>query len=128
MVQSLRRWASHRIRNGDRGQKGLRVRMLRRAKYLFRRSHFDNLAEIHDCHPVTEPFHRAQVVGCNQISHTQLVLQTREELEDLTALLAMIEAGDMEVPIAGTYPLAEATEALRLIEDREVIGKVIVEP
>ncbi len=50
------------------------------------------------------------------------------EPEDLTALLAMIEAGDMEVPIAGTYPLAEATEALRLIEDREVIGKVIVEP
>ena len=50
------------------------------------------------------------------------------EPEDLTALLAMIEAGDMKVPIAGTYPLAEATEALRLIEDREVIGKVIVEP
>ncbi|MFP6732735.1 MAG: zinc-binding dehydrogenase [Rhodospirillales bacterium] len=50
------------------------------------------------------------------------------EPEDLAALLAMIEAGDMEVPIAGTYPLAEATEALRLIEDREVIGKVIVAP
>jgi len=32
------------------------------------------------------------------------------------------------VPIAGTYPLTEAAEALRLIEDREVIGKVIVEP
>ena len=50
------------------------------------------------------------------------------EPEDLTALLAMIQAGDMKVPIAGTYPLSEATEALRLIEDREVIGKVIVEP
>jgi alcohol dehydrogenase len=50
------------------------------------------------------------------------------EPEDLTALLTMIQAGDMKVPIAGTYPLSEATEALRLIEDREVIGKVIVEP
>lgn len=50
------------------------------------------------------------------------------EPEDLTALLGMIQAGDMKVPIAGTYPLTEATEALRLIEDREVIGKVIVEP
>ncbi len=50
------------------------------------------------------------------------------EREDLTALLGMIQAGDMKVPIAGTYPLTEATEALRLIEDREVIGKVIVEP
>ncbi|MDP6429081.1 MAG: zinc-binding dehydrogenase [Rhodospirillales bacterium] len=50
------------------------------------------------------------------------------EPEDLTALLGMIRDGRMEVPIAGTYPLTEATEALRLIEDREVIGKVIVAP
>ena len=50
------------------------------------------------------------------------------EPEDLTALLGMIRDGRMEVPIAGSYPLTEATEALRLIEDREVIGKVIVAP
>jgi len=50
------------------------------------------------------------------------------EPEDLTALLDMISTGKMNVPIAGTYPLSEAREALRLIEDREVIGKVIVEP
>jgi alcohol dehydrogenase len=50
------------------------------------------------------------------------------EPEDLTALLALIKDGKMEVPIAGTYPLTEAKEALRLIEDREVIGKVIVAP
>jgi len=50
------------------------------------------------------------------------------EPEDLTALLGMISEGKMNVPIAGTFPLTEAGEALRLIEDREVIGKVIVEP
>jgi alcohol dehydrogenase len=50
------------------------------------------------------------------------------EPEDLTALLELIKDGKMEVPIAGTYPLTEAKEALRLIEDREVIGKVIVAP
>ncbi|MBT7250473.1 MAG: zinc-binding dehydrogenase, partial [Rhodospirillaceae bacterium] len=50
------------------------------------------------------------------------------EPEDLVALLDMISTGKMSVPIAGTYPLTEAAEALRLIEDREVIGKVIVEP
>jgi len=50
------------------------------------------------------------------------------EPEDLTSLLGYIADGTMEVPIAGTYPLTEATEALRLIEDREVIGKVIVAP
>ena len=50
------------------------------------------------------------------------------EKEDLTALLAMVADGRMEVPISGTYPLTETREALRVIEDREVIGKVIVAP
>ncbi len=50
------------------------------------------------------------------------------EREDLTSLLDLIAEGKMTVPIAGTYALSEATEALRLIEDREVIGKVIVQP
>ena len=50
------------------------------------------------------------------------------EPEDLTALLDMISTGKLEVPIHHTYPLTEAKEALRVIEDREVIGKVIVAP
>ncbi|MCZ6858910.1 MAG: zinc-binding dehydrogenase [Alphaproteobacteria bacterium] len=50
------------------------------------------------------------------------------EPEDLVSLLDYIAEGKMKVPIAGTFPLTEATEALRLIEDREVIGKVIVAP
>jgi alcohol dehydrogenase len=42
--------------------------------------------------------------------------------------MTMIAEGKMKVPIDRVFPLTEATEALRLIEDREVIGKVIVEP
>mgnify|MGYP001320998869 FL=1 len=50
------------------------------------------------------------------------------EPEDLTALLDMISTDKLQVPIHRTYPLAEAQEALRVIEEREVIGKVIVAP
>jgi alcohol dehydrogenase len=50
------------------------------------------------------------------------------EREDLTALLDMVAAGTLKPVIDRTFPLAEAQEALRLIEDREVFGKAIVEP
>jgi len=50
------------------------------------------------------------------------------EPEDLTSLLNLISDGKLTVPIHHTYPLTEAKEALRVIEDREVIGKVIVAP
>ena len=50
------------------------------------------------------------------------------EPEDLTALLDLISTGELKVPIHHTYPLRESQEALRVIEEREVIGKVIVVP
>ena len=50
------------------------------------------------------------------------------EPEDLTALLEMQASGRLEVPISGSFPLEKAADALRLIEDREVIGKVLVTP
>jgi alcohol dehydrogenase len=50
------------------------------------------------------------------------------EREDLTALLTMVASGALKPVIDRTFPLSEAREALRLIEDREVFGKVIVEP
>ncbi len=50
------------------------------------------------------------------------------EREDLTALLEMVASGKLKPVIDRTFPLGEAAEALRLIEDREVFGKVIVEP
>lgn len=49
-------------------------------------------------------------------------------VEDLEALMGMIRDGRMAPPIDRIYPLEEAGEALRVIEDREVFGKVIVQP
>ena len=48
--------------------------------------------------------------------------------EDLSALLAMIAAGRMKPVIDKRLPLDEAAEGLRLVEDREVIGKIVVTP
>ena len=47
---------------------------------------------------------------------------------DITTLLRMIQAGKLQPVIDRVFPLTEAREALRLLEDREVIGKVIVAP
>ena len=48
--------------------------------------------------------------------------------EDLFALMDMIKSGAMKPVIDTVVPLDGAIEALRLIQDRKVIGKVIVEP
>lgn len=49
----------------------------------------------------------------------------REDLEDL---LGLISAGKLDPVIDRVLSLDEAREGIRLIEEREVIGKVIVEP
>lgn len=48
--------------------------------------------------------------------------------EDLKGLLALIQAGQMRPVIDKVLSLDEAREGLRLIRDREVIGKVVVAP
>ncbi len=48
--------------------------------------------------------------------------------EDLTALMSYIEDGSMLPVIDRTLPLEEAAQGLRLLEDREVFGKVIIAP
>jgi 2-desacetyl-2-hydroxyethyl bacteriochlorophyllide A dehydrogenase len=48
--------------------------------------------------------------------------------DDLSALMAMIAAGKIKPVIDKVLPLEEAREGLGLIRDREVIGKVIIEP
>jgi alcohol dehydrogenase len=50
------------------------------------------------------------------------------ERADLESLMAYIQDGRMAPIIDRTFPLSEAREALRLLEDREVFGKVIIEP
>jgi NADPH:quinone reductase-like Zn-dependent oxidoreductase len=47
---------------------------------------------------------------------------------DLSALMQMISEGKMTPVIDKVLPLEQAREGLRLIEDREVIGKVVVTP
>jgi alcohol dehydrogenase len=48
--------------------------------------------------------------------------------EDIIKLMDMVQAGKLKVLIDKIYPLAEAKEALRVIEDREVFGKIVVAP
>jgi alcohol dehydrogenase len=47
---------------------------------------------------------------------------------DLEALLELARTGTMQVPIDRIFPLEQTHEAMRLIEEREVIGKVVVRP
>ena len=49
-------------------------------------------------------------------------------IDNLTALMDMISKGEMKPMIDKVLPLSEAKEGLRLIQDREVIGKVVVTP
>jgi len=48
--------------------------------------------------------------------------------EDLKGLMDLIEQGRMKPVIDKVLPLDQAREGLRLIQDREVIGKVVVTP
>jgi alcohol dehydrogenase len=49
-------------------------------------------------------------------------------IEDLTSLMDMISKGEIKPVIDKTLSLEEAREGLRLIQDREVIGKVVITP
>ncbi|HEY1287177.1 MAG TPA: zinc-binding dehydrogenase [Burkholderiales bacterium] len=48
--------------------------------------------------------------------------------EDLRALLHLVSAGEVKPAIDRVLPLERAVEGLRLIRDREVLGKVVVTP
>src|SRR6202142_2968859 len=48
--------------------------------------------------------------------------------DNLTALMEMIDAGTLDPVIDKVVPLEGAAEGLRLIQDRKVIGKVVVTP
>jgi alcohol dehydrogenase len=48
--------------------------------------------------------------------------------DDLTALMDLIAQGRITPVIDRVLPLSQAREGLRLIEDREVLGKVVVTP
>ena len=48
--------------------------------------------------------------------------------DDLTGLMQLIQDGKMTPVIDKVLPLEQAAEGLRLIQDREVVGKVVVTP
>lgn len=47
---------------------------------------------------------------------------------DIETLLDMVRSGMLKVPIDRLYPLAEAGEAMRVMENRELFGKIVVTP
>jgi len=48
--------------------------------------------------------------------------------DDIDALLKMVRERRLNTVVERTYPLADAAEALRVIEDRDVFGKIVVTP
>ena len=48
--------------------------------------------------------------------------------DDLASLMTMIQQGRIKPVIDKVLPLDQAVEGLRLIQDRKVIGKVVVTP
>lgn len=48
--------------------------------------------------------------------------------EDIDRLFALLSAGKFSAQIDKTFPLEEASEALRMLEQRSVFGKVVVTP
>jgi alcohol dehydrogenase len=48
--------------------------------------------------------------------------------QDLEALLVEVERGSIKPIIDKVFPLAESAEAMRVLEDREVFGKIIIRP
>ena len=48
--------------------------------------------------------------------------------DDIHKLLDLVQSGKLKVVLHNTYRLEDTAEALRVIEDREVFGKVVVTP
>ena len=48
--------------------------------------------------------------------------------ENIAALDAMLAAGTLHPHIGARFPLARAVDAMRMLEERKAVGKVIVEP
>ena len=48
--------------------------------------------------------------------------------DDLAGLMTLIQQGKIKPVIDNVLPLEQAAEGLRLIQDREIFGKVIVTP
>ncbi len=72
-----------RVRDRDRRQQRPGVRVARRAVELLRRPELDDLAQVHDRHPVADVLHDRQVVGDEQVGQPESGAQVGQEVEDL---------------------------------------------
>jgi len=48
--------------------------------------------------------------------------------EVLAELAGLIDRGELEIPIAATYPLAAVRDAFRALERRHALGKIVLIP
>jgi len=72
-----------RIGLGDSGEERPRIRVLRVRKYLLYRPHFDDLANVHHRHTVTDVPNHTEVVCDEEVGQIEVFLQLAEEVEDL---------------------------------------------
>jgi NADPH:quinone reductase-like Zn-dependent oxidoreductase len=49
-------------------------------------------------------------------------------VENLVALADLVAKGELEIPIARTYPLSEVRDAFRDLEQRHTLGKIVLVP
>ena len=64
------------------GNKRLCIGMQRMREDFRGRAGFDDLAEIHDQHPVAQQPHDGEVVRNEQIAHAELALEPLQELQE----------------------------------------------
>src|SRR3954471_9863583 len=81
-----------RIRNGHRRQQGLSIGMSRSAVDVVPRADLDDLAQVHDRHPVGDVTHDGEVVSDEEVGEIQLLLQVLEQVDD-TRLDRDVEGG-----------------------------------
>ena len=65
-----------------------------------------------------------QIVGVFWGAHT--LREPESHAENMNDLFTMYASGQIKPRISASYPLEQAADALRLMEDRKVLGKVVV--
>jgi hypothetical protein len=78
----VRDWSTG-VWNGNAVEQNLRVVMCRSLVQVIRRSHLAQLAEIHDCDPVTDVLDDSEVVGNEDQCQAIGCLQVFEQIENL---------------------------------------------
>jgi hypothetical protein len=72
-----------RIRDRDRGEQRLRIRMARMLVQRRAAGHLHDLSEIHDGNTIRDMFHDRQIVSDEQIRETELLLQILQQVQNL---------------------------------------------